>query len=71
MRGGHCGVVEDHKRRERAQAIGLFRYQLICPALEAGLSTKQRGRLVRDIAQRRHIDPFGSQVQVARATLDR
>ena len=63
--------LEEHKRRERAQAIGLFRYQLICPALEAGLSTKQRGRLVRDIAQRRHIDPFGSQVQVARPTLDR
>ena len=29
--------LEEHKRRERAQAIGLFRYQLICPALEAGL----------------------------------
>ena len=63
--------LEEHKRRERAHAIGLFRYQLICPALEAGLSTKQRGRLVREIAERRHIDPFGSQVQVARATLDR
>ena len=35
------------------------------------MSTKQRGRLVREIAERRHIDPFGSQVQVARATLDR
>ncbi len=34
--------LEEHKRRERAQAIGLFRYQLICPALDAGLSTKQR-----------------------------
>jgi putative transposase len=63
--------LEDHKRRERAQAIGLFRYQLICPALEEGLSTKQRGRLVRDIAERWHIDPFGAQVQVARPTLDR
>jgi putative transposase len=28
--------MEDYKRRERAQAIGLFRYQLICPALEEG-----------------------------------
>ena len=26
--------LEEHKRRERAQAIGLFRYQLICPALD-------------------------------------
>ncbi|AQA06629.1 transposase [Mycobacterium sp. MS1601] len=63
--------LEDHKRRERAQAIGLFRYQLICPALEEGLSTKQRGKLVREIAERRHIDPFGTQVQIARPTLDR
>ncbi|EUA76219.1 integrase, catalytic region domain protein, partial [Mycobacterium xenopi 4042] len=28
--------LEEHKRRERAQAIGLFRYQLICPALTRG-----------------------------------
>ena len=63
--------LEEHKRRERAQAIGLFRYQLICPALEAGLSTRQRGRVVREIAGRRHIDPFGTQVQIARPTLDR
>ena len=63
--------LEEHKRRERAQAIGLFRYQLICPTLESGLSTRQRGRLVREIADRRHIDPFGAQVQIARATLDR
>jgi transposase InsO family protein len=63
--------LEEHKRRERAQAIGLFRYQLICPALEAGLSTKQRGRLVREIADRHHVDPFGARVQIARPTLDR
>ena len=63
--------LEEHKRRERAQAIGLFRYQLICPALDAGLSTKQRGRLVREIAERHHVDPFGSRVQIARPTLDR
>ena len=53
--------LEEHKRRERAQAIGLFRYQLICPALDAGLSTKQRGKLVREIAGRTHTDPFGNQ----------
>ncbi|WP_139809287.1 helix-turn-helix domain-containing protein, partial [Mycobacterium avium] len=63
--------LEEHKRRERAQAIGLFRYQVICPALADGLSTKQRGRLVREIADRHHVDPFGTQVQIARATLDR
>ena len=54
---------QERKRRERAQTIGLFRYQLICPALDAGLSTKQRGRLVREIAARAHTDPFGNQVR--------
>lgn len=49
---------ETRKRRERAQVVGLLRYQLICPALEAELSTTQRGRLVREIAARTHTDPF-------------
>ena len=62
---------DEHKRRERAQAVGLFRYQLICPALEAGLSTKQRGKLVREIASRTHTDPFGNQARYSRDTLDR
>jgi putative transposase len=34
--------LDEHQRRERAQAIGMFRYQLICPALDAGSSSKQR-----------------------------
>jgi putative transposase len=63
--------LEEHKRRERAQAIGLFRYQLICPALDEGLSTKQRGRLVREIAAGTHTDPFGNRVRISRETLDR
>ena len=63
--------LEEHKRRDRAAAIGLFRYQLICPALDEGLSTKQRGRLVREIAGRTHTDPFGNQVRISRETLDR
>lgn len=62
---------QERKRRERAQAIGLFRYQLICPALDSGLSTKQRGRLVRGIAAVVHADPFGNQVRYSRDTLDR
>ena len=63
--------LEEHKRRERAQAIGLFRYQLICPVLEEGLSTKQRGKLVRQIAAGAHSDPFGNTVAISRGTLDR
>ena len=62
---------EEAKRRERAQAIGLFRYQLICPALDPGLSTKARGRLVRQIAAGEHTDPFGARVRYSRDTLDR
>ena len=51
--------------------MGLFRYQLICPALDGGLSTKVRGRLVREIAAREHTDPFGARVRYSRDTLDR
>jgi len=64
-------ATEEAKRRERGQAIGLFRYQLICPALDPGLSTKARGRLVREIAAREHTDPFGARVRYSRDTLDR
>ena len=67
----HEVSLEEQKRRERAQAIGLFRYQLICPALDEGLSSKQRGKLVREIAAATHTDPFGNQIQVSRETLDR
>ena len=59
------------KRRQRAQQVALHRYQLICPALEPGLSTKQRGIIVRGIADRQHDGPFGSRVSYSRETLDR
>ena len=52
---------DDVARRARAQQVALFRYQLICPALEAGLSTKARGRVVRAIAAGTHDGPFGGQ----------
>ena len=66
------GFDEDAvKRRQRAQQVALFRYQLICPALEPGLSTKQRGKVVRGIAARSHDGPFGGQVRYSRDTLDR
>jgi transposase InsO family protein len=63
--------VDTVKQRERAQQIALFRYQLICPALEPGLSTKQRGRVVRAIADREHDGPFGGRVRYSRESLDR
>jgi hypothetical protein len=51
--------------------VALLGYQLICPALEAGLSTKARGRIVRVIAERTHQGPFGKQHRYCRDTLDR
>lgn len=35
------------------------------------LSTKQRGRLVRALAEREHVGPFGQPVRVSQATIDR
>jgi transposase InsO family protein len=58
-------------RRARAQDAALFRYRLIGPALQEGLSTKQRGRVVRGIAGQVHAGPGGRGVQVSRKTLDR
>jgi len=62
---------QDNVRRARARELGLFRFALIQDALNEELSTKQRGRLVRDIAARTHPGPFGTPVRVSRATLDR
>jgi len=59
-------VVEDERRRE----IGLFRYALIRPAADAGLSKAQRGRLVRAVAEGEHLGPDGRLVRVSRSTLD-
>lgn len=62
---------DDVSRRARAQQVALFRYQLICPALDANLSTKARGRIVRAIAAKTHTGPFGGQHSYSRDTLDR
>ena len=62
---------QDNARRARAREVGLFRYALISEALNDQLSTKQRGRLVRAVAARTHLGPFGSPVRISRATVDR
>lgn len=69
MTTGHDN--EEQVRAERAQTVGLFRYALIREAADPGLSTKQRGRLVRELAARVHPGPFGQPVQLTRATIDR
>jgi putative transposase len=65
------GIEEDRKRAARAEQVALFRYQLIREAADSALSTRQRGRLVRELAARAHPGPFGEQVQVSRGTIDR
>jgi putative transposase len=64
-------VDELGRRRQRAEQVALWRYQLIRDAADPGLSTRARGRLVRELAARAHTGPFGQQVRVSRATLDR
>jgi len=70
-RGFVSSEQHDATRRARAQQVALFRYQVICPALDAALSTKARGRVVRAIAAQRHAGPFGGQHRYSRDTLDR
>jgi hypothetical protein len=53
------GHDEERVRAERARTIGLFRYALIRGAADEKLSTRQRGRLVRALAEREHEGPFG------------
>jgi putative transposase len=62
---------EERVRAERARAIGLFRYALIREAADPKLSTRQRGRLVRTLADAEHEGPFGRPVRISRPTIDR
>jgi putative transposase len=65
------GAEEERKRAARAEQVALFRYRLIREAADPALSTRQRGRMVREIAARAHEGPFGGPVAVSRGTIDR
>jgi putative transposase len=56
---------------DRAQEIGLFRWQVIGEATDTSLSARERGALVRALAAREHLGPDGRWVRVSRNTLDR
>lgn len=56
---------------DRRQAIALFRYSLIQEAIDPELTSRQRGALVRQLAERDHIGPDGARIRVHRNTLDR
>jgi putative transposase len=65
------GSGEERRRAARAEQVALFRYQLIREAADPGLTTRQRGRLVRELASKAHPGPFGPPVRVSRPTIDR
>jgi putative transposase len=56
---------------DRRHAIALFRYSLVREAADPALTTRQRGKLVRQLAERDHLGPDGARVRVSRNTLDR
>jgi putative transposase len=58
-------------RTDRARDIALYRYSLIRPLADPGLSATERGRLVRELAAQVHLGPSGEPVTVSRASLDR
>jgi len=55
---------------DRATEVALFRYALIREAADPTLSTGQRGRLVRQLAEGIHVGPGGVEVRVGRSTAD-
>lgn len=57
--------------RARAQTVALWRYTLIEEAMDATLTSRQRGHVVREIAAGEHTGPFGTPVRVSRKTVDR
>lgn len=56
---------------DRAQEIGLFRWKIVGEATDVSLSARERGRLVRVLAEREHLDVDGRWVRIGRNTLDR
>ncbi len=51
--------------------VALFRYSLVRAAADQSLSTRQRGRLVRELAGQDHAGPHDRRVTVGRGTIDR
>jgi putative transposase len=64
-------AFEQARRREQAEQVAYWRYQLIRDAADPGLSPRARGRLVRTLAATVHKGPFGEQTQISRQSLDR
>lgn len=58
-------------RKEHREQIALFRYQIIRAAADPSLTTRQRGPLVRALADTDHPWPFGGTRRYSRESLDR
>ena len=58
-------------RKDRAEKIALFRYQLIREAANEAVTSRQRGPMVRALAAAAHRGPFGGTVRVSKDTIDR
>jgi putative transposase len=67
----NAGEGEEAVRLERARAVGMFRYGLIRDAADPGLSSRERGRMVRLLAEKDHLHPSGQTVRYSRDHLDR
>lgn len=57
-------------RKDRAEKIALFRYQLIRDVADEAITPRQRGPMVRALAGH-HLGPFGQEIHVAKDTIDR
>jgi putative transposase len=64
-------VEEARRRAGRARQVALFRYQLIQEVTDPGLSARQRGALVRELAGREHDGPAGQKITVSEQTIRR
>ena len=58
-------------RASCARDVALFRYSLIRPLADPGLTATERGVLVRELAAGVHVGPAGESVRVSRSTVDR
>ena len=56
---------------EAQRDVALFRYSLIREAADDALTVRQRGVMVRELAEREHTGPKGRLVRVGRGTIDR
>lgn len=58
-------------RPDRAEAIALFRYGVIAPAVSPHLGPAERGAIVRELSAGVHTDPGGAERVLSRSTIDR